>query len=250
MSDLDPLLREAMASVKRPIDARPSISDVHRRARRHNRRRMAATAGAVACTGVAAAALVIRRDATDLTTSSQPESAEQAVAEEIPPTTYMLLGTTTSVYGLSEMTVRSSTVWDALWNARFDPSGAALAIEPADQAAADVMPTPEQFGCTSDECRMMFTYVVWHEIARTLGFGDVRHMQEMNPAIDFSQPPREGDVVQTAYSSFSEPPQTTIYAPAPGTSTSPTTTYLVSDDPPIFTTTTSVGQIGTTTTPG
>ncbi len=250
MSDLDPLLREAMASVKRPVDARPSISDVHRRARRHNRRRMAVTAGAVACTGVATAALIIRRDATDLTPSSQPESAELAVAEEIPSTTYMLLDTTTSVYGLSEMTVRSSTVWDALWNSRFDPSGAALAIEPADQAAADVMPTSEQFGCTSDECRMMFTYVVWHEIARTLGFGDVRHMQEMNPAIDFSQPPREGDVLQTVYPSFPESPQTTIYITAPATSTTTPTTNLVFEDPSIFTTTTAVGQIGTATTPG
>ncbi len=245
MSDLDPVLRDAMASVKHPVDARPSISDVHRRARRHNRRRMAATAGAVACTGVATAALIIRRDATDLTTSSQPGSAEQAVAEEIPPTTYMLLGTTTSVYGLSDMTIRSSTVWDALWNARFDPSGAALAIEPADQAAADVMPTPEQFGCTSDECRMMFTYVVWHEIARTLGFGDVRHMQEMNPAIDFSQPPREGDLLHAAYLSFSEPPQTTIYITAPNT----TTTNVAFEDPSIFATTTSVGQIDSTVTP-
>ena len=70
MNDIDPLLHEAMANVKGPVDLHPSVSDVHRRARRHYRRRMVATAGAVACTGVATAALIIRRDSTSLSVSS------------------------------------------------------------------------------------------------------------------------------------------------------------------------------------
>ena len=41
MNDIDPLLHEAMANVKGPVDLHPSVSDVHRRARRHYRRRMA-----------------------------------------------------------------------------------------------------------------------------------------------------------------------------------------------------------------
>ena len=45
---------------------------------------------------------------------------------------------------------------------------------------------------TSGECGAMFTYVVWHEITKTIGFGDVVEMQAMNPAIDFSAPPVEG----------------------------------------------------------
>ena len=243
MSDLDPLLREAMASVKRPIDTRPSISDVHRRARRHGRRRMTATAGAVACTGVATAALIIRRDATEPTTGSQPASDEQVVVETpFPTTTFALFGTTTSVYGLSDLTIRSSTVWDALWNARFDPSGAALVIEPADQAAADVMPTPEQFGCTSDECRAMFTYVVWHEIGKMLGVGDVATLKEVNPSIDFSQPPREGDVLHACCAFTTD---TTVYVTMPST----TTTTIMFESTPTPTTT-AVGQIDSTTTPG
>ena len=67
MTDLDPLLHEAMARVRGPVDARPSLTDVRRRARRHNRRRMTATVGVVACTGVATAALIIRRDSAGTT---------------------------------------------------------------------------------------------------------------------------------------------------------------------------------------
>ncbi|HEY4608301.1 MAG TPA: hypothetical protein VIH06_03835, partial [Ilumatobacteraceae bacterium] len=96
------------------------------------------------------------------------------------------------------LTIEPSTVWDALFNARNDPAGAALAIQPADQAAADVMPTPEQFGCTTPECQAMYTYVVWHEIAKQLSFADVAGMQGSNPTIDLSQPPREGDVLRSA----------------------------------------------------
>ena len=65
MNDLDPLLHDAMARVRGPVDARPSLTDVRRRARRRNRRRMTATVGVVACTGVATAALIIRRDSTE-----------------------------------------------------------------------------------------------------------------------------------------------------------------------------------------
>ena len=61
------------------------------------------------------------------------------------------------------------------------------------------MPTPEQFGCTSAECRAMFTYVVWHELAKKAGFGgDVVAMKAFNPAIDFSIPPVAGAVLHHA----------------------------------------------------
>jgi hypothetical protein len=70
------------------------------------------------------------------------------------------------------------------------------------------MPTPEQFGCTTAECRAMYNYVVWHEIAVQLGFSSVQQMQDTNPTLDVSQPPREGEVVQSIFGSA--PPQTTI----------------------------------------
>ena len=209
MTDLDPMLREAMARVSGPVNARPSLGDVRRRARRHNRRRMAVTAGVVACTGVATTALIIRRDSAGSSATGQSDSADAPVAS----TLYQpgANQTTTTSYGLPTMTITSSSVWDALWNARYDPAGAALTIEPADQAAADVMPTPEQFGCTSDECRAMYNYVIWHEIARQLGFADVSTMQRFNPTIDFSQPPHEGDVLQSAYSSLVFPTTSNFY---------------------------------------
>ena len=207
MIDIDPLLHDAMARVRGPVDARPSLTDIRRRARRHNRRRMAATAGVVACTGVATAALIIRRD------SAAPSTAGSATVDAVDagPTSTVYIPSdlsTTTTFGLPAMTVTASAVWDALWNARFDPSGVGLVVAPADQAAAGVMPTPEQFGCTAPECRAMYNYVIWHEFAIELGFSDVRQMQSANPAIDFSQPPRAGAVLQSAYSSFSVPSST------------------------------------------
>ena len=47
----------------------------------------------------------------------------------------------------------------------------------------------------------MFNYVVWHEIAVELGFSSIQQMQAMNSRIDFSQPPQEGDVVQSIFAS-------------------------------------------------
>jgi hypothetical protein len=207
MTDLDPLLRDAMARVRGPVNARPSLTDVRRRARRHNRRRMAATAGLVACTGVATAAVIIRRDSIDPVASSQSEPLDGGATS----TVYEpgVFGSTTTMYGLPTMTVTASAVWDALWNARYDPAGAALVVEPADPADTSEMPTPDQFGCTSDECRAMFNYVVWHEIAKELGFPDVRSMQDANPNIDFSVPPVDGDVLQTI-SSIVDGPTTSM----------------------------------------
>jgi len=200
MTDLDPLLHDAMASVRGPVDARPSLTDVRRRARRHNRRRMTATVGVVACTGVATAGLIIRRDSADTST------AGSAVDNPSPSTLFdPSQASTTTTFGLPAMTISPSTVWDALFNARFDPSGSGLVVEPADQGAADVMPTPEQFGCASPECSAMFTYVVWHEVAVELGFSSVRQMQDANSGIDFSQPPLAGDVVQSIFGSATEP---------------------------------------------
>ncbi len=217
MTDLDPLLREAMASVRGPIDARPSLGDVRRRARRRNRRRMAVTAGVVACAGVATTALIIRRDSpgTAATTGSEPvDSAVTASTRYMPGANE----TTTTGYGLPTMTITPSSVWDALWNAHNDPSGVAVMVAPPDQDAAQRMPTPEQFGCTTNECRAMFTYVVWHEIARTIGFFDVSSMQAANPGVDFSRPPVEGSVLQTVYSEAVTP--TTSSPPRPRSSAS------------------------------
>ncbi len=145
--------------------------------------------------------------------------------------------------------VDPSLVWNALSYLQFDPSAAGLAY-PTDGVDVDQMPTAEMFGCVTAECGAMFNYIVWHEIARALGFYDVQQMQSMNSGIDFAQLPREGDVLQSVFGGFGGPPQTTIYITAPATSTTTTTANAVLEDPSISTTTTVVGQIGTTTTPG
>jgi hypothetical protein len=219
MNDIDPLLHDAMANVKGPVDLHPSVSDVHRRARRHHRRRMVATAGAVACTGVATAALIIRRD-TGVSVSSATDSSD-LVDGGVPSTTYPAFGETTTLYLPAETTIQASLVWDALSNLQSDPSAAGL-IYPAD-AAIDQMPTADMFGCSTQECGAMFNYVVWHEIARVLGFADVQQMYLTNSGIDFRQPPRAGDVLQSVFSSFGAPPTTTIEA-------SPTTTIVGGDN--------------------
>ncbi|HEY0519887.1 MAG TPA: hypothetical protein VGC84_10385, partial [Ilumatobacteraceae bacterium] len=203
MNDIDPLLHDAMARIRGPVDARPSVTEVRRRARRHNRRRMTATVGVVACTGVASAALIIRRDSlgTSTVASVRPESND---ANAVASTVYLPADApTTTSFGLPALTITPSAVWDALWNARNDPSGAQFIVAPADQAAADVMPTPDQFGCSSPECRAMYNYVVWHEIGVQLGFSSVQQMQDVNPEIDFSQPPHAGDVVQSIFGDVS-----------------------------------------------
>ena len=208
MNDLDPLLREALARVERPVDLHPSISDVRRRARRHNRRRMVATAGAVACTGVATAALIIRRDSTDPAAIDQSDSTEQPalpIGEYTTTIAAGLFGPTTTMIP-AQRTIDASFVWAVLSNLQNDPSAAGLVwVYPADTPNVDQMPTAENFGCSTEECRAMFNYIVWHELARSLGFFDVQQMQSMNSGIDFSQLPREGDVLQTAYSAFIEP---------------------------------------------
>jgi hypothetical protein len=122
------------------------------------------------------------------------------------------------------LTITPSSVWTALYSARYDPAGTALAIGPADQAAGDLMPTPEQFGCTSTECRAMYTYVVWHELAKMVGFGgDVVGMQAANPSIDFSLPPVEGAVLLMPYPAAPD-------APTMSTSTSTTSPTTITCD--------------------
>jgi hypothetical protein len=214
MNDIDPLLHEAMANVKGPVDLHPSVSDVHRRARRHYRRRMAATAGAVACTGVATAALIIRRDSTSVSVSSATDSSDLVVASTVvASTTYPpFVGGSTTVPVASQTTIDAFFVWDALSNIRSDPSAAGL-VYPTDDVNSDQMPTAEMFGCTTQGCGAMFNYVVWHEIARVLGFFGAPEMQEMNPGIDFGQLPRAGDVLQCIDSSYAGGlPATTIPA--------------------------------------
>ena len=207
MNDIDPLLHEAMANVKGPVDLHPSVSDVHRRARRHYRRRMVATAGAVACTGVATAALIIRRDSTSLSVSSATDPSGLVVAS----TTYPpFVEGRTGVEVASRTTIDVFFVWDALSNIRSDPSAAGL-VYPTDDVDSDQMPTAEMFGCTTQGCGAMFNYVVWHEIARVLGFSGVQEMQEMNPSVDFAQLPHAGDVLQWVDSSYAGGlPATTI----------------------------------------
>ena len=222
MNDIDPLLQEAMARVKRPVDLHPSVSDVHRRARRHYRRRMAATAGAVACTGVATAALIVRRDSTDFSASS-PAGSSDVVA-----TTYPVdFGGSTTTFVIPQQTIDASFVWDALSNVQFDPSASGL-VYPASSVNVDVMPTAEMFGCTTQECGAMFNYIVWHEIAHVLGFFDLQQMQGMNSGIDFGQPPHTGDVLQSVYSSYAGGlPATTSSVPCCETPAS--TIYILGD---------------------
>ncbi len=206
MTDLDPMLREAMARVRGPLNARPSLTDVRRRARRHNRRRMTMTAGVVACTGVATAALIIRRDSTGSSAVGVAEDTTFPAA--VTPTTIYLpadLGsTTTSMDGPIQVVVDPQFVWDALAKGD-DPSGIESIFEPVEPSDTSVMPTPEQFGCATDQCRAMFNYIVWHEIARVLSFRDLPAMQDMNPAVDFTQLPKEGDVLLTSLYSAAEP---------------------------------------------
>ncbi len=206
MTDLDPLLREAMARVEGPIDARPSLTDVRRRARRRTHRRMAVVGSALACTGVATAALVIRRDG--LGSPAAGISADASSPEPTPTTVYAPAGIfpTTSVFGAPTLTITASVVWDALWNARYDPSGAGREIGPVDQAAADVMPTAQQFGCTSGECA---SDVHLRRLARDRQDHRLRRSRRdagSEPGIDFSAPPVEGAVLQTPYSPVVVPP--------------------------------------------
>ena len=210
MNDLDPLISEAMARVKHPSDPRPSITDVHRRARRSNRRRMTATVGAVACTGVATAALLIRRDSdnTRVATSADTDGVDGAFASYPPVTTFPLgpQPTTTMVPPQPvQQTIDPSFLWNSLSLLQDDPSATGLVYPPTESIDVDAMPTAEMFGCTTDECGAMFNVIVWHEIAACLGFFDVTQMQGMNPGIDFSQLPRSGDVLQSVVSSFIGP---------------------------------------------
>jgi hypothetical protein len=220
MNDLDPILREAMARVHHPVDLRPSLRDVRRRARRHGRRRMAATAGALACTGVATAALIIRRDSGNASTSMLQDDASTTIS----PTTTMFLGfpQTTIYLGSTPppaFTVDSSLVWEALQIASQDPSGSAL-IPPDLTRNPDETPTPEMFGCTTTQCDAMFNYIVWNAIANRLGFQDVVAMQAFNPGVDFTQLPREGDVLQSA-----------LYGIGPDGSVLPTSTTTTTTSP-------------------
>jgi hypothetical protein len=227
MNDIDPLLHEAMARVKGPVDLHPSVSDVHRRARRHYRRRMAATAGAVACTGVATAALIVRRDTTSVSVSTAPDSSELGDLS-LTSTTYLPFGGSTTTVVAPQQTIDASFVWDALSNVQFDPSASGL-VYPASSVNVDVMPTSEMFGCATQECGAMFNYIVWHEIAHVLGFFDISQMQGMNPGVDFGQPPHTGDVLQSVYSSYlgglpaTTIPASTIVIPDDNVNETPTT---------------------------
>ena len=218
MNDIDPLLHEAMAKVKGPVDLHPSVSDVHRRARRHYRRRMVATAGAVACTGVATAALIIRRDTASVSVSSATDPTEGDA--NVSPTTYAPFVGSTTIVVPSLQTIDASFVWGALANIQSDPSAAGL-VYPSDSVNVDTMPTAEMFGCATQGCGAMFNYVVWHEIAHMLGFFDVAQMQGVNNGIDFGQPPHAGDVLQSAYPPYEGGVPTTIVEFPPAAVTTP-----------------------------
>jgi len=208
MSDLDPLISEAMARVKHPTDARPSISGVHRRARRSNRRRMTATVGAVACTGVATAALMIRRDSDSTRTlaSGQPDATDAGIALTATPAGF------DSHHDPADPAVgaphdRCAPGLGCPRESGSRPVGNADGTRPRSrQCRPGQMPTAKMFGCTTDACATLFNYVVWHQIASMLGFFDVQQMRDMNSGIDFSLLPQEGEVLQTVYSSFAGPP--------------------------------------------
>lgn len=75
MSDHDPIdrmLDEAFRSRSVPLDVRPSVTDVHRRARRRHQRRTGATLTAVALVGVGGAvAFAVRSDGRDQLTAGE-----------------------------------------------------------------------------------------------------------------------------------------------------------------------------------
>lgn len=232
MNDLDPLLRDAMASVRRPVDARPSLTDVRRRARRRNRRRTGVVAGALACTGVAATALIVRRD-TSSPSAGVAESADGSTLGSVgestlTPTTLAYVPVSmypTTVPGLSTRTIDASLVWSALQYLRNDPTAAGFVLPPQDSSSTDQMPTDDVLGCSTDSCRAMFPFVVWHAVALYVGYGgDVWAMQAANPNVDFSVAPVEGVVLQTPYQSEVIP--TTINP----TSVPITTTTMLADN--------------------
>lgn len=194
MTDLDPLLHEAMARIRGPVNARPSLVDVRRRARRRNQRRVGLTAGALACAGLATTVVVVRSGATHpgaVSHKTQPSATAPGAATPNAATP------TSTIYPAPTLTIDPASVWYALRSARVDPSGVALDMRPADLAAAKLMPTPQQFGCATEPCLTLYNYVLWHEMARLLGFLDVYGLQGANPEVDFSQPPHEGDVLRS-----------------------------------------------------
>ena len=120
-------------------------------------------------------------------------------------------GSTTTVFGLPALTITPSKVWDALFNARYDPSGAGLVVEPADQAAADVMPTAEQFGCSDGRVpgNVQLRRLA-RDRRRNSASAPSDRCRTINPTIDFSQPPRDGDVVQSIFGSSAETATTVV----------------------------------------
>jgi hypothetical protein len=233
MTDLDDTLRAAMRTARRPIDTRPSLSDVRRRARRRNRRRMTAVAGSLGVLGVAATGLALRREG-----PSHQLSLDDGT--DVPSTTLNFDSMPTTTLGVMEsspITITPTMVWDAL---------GAIGIHPADETAAAAMPTPEQTGCTGDACRPMFAYVVWNEIARSLGFGDAQSLASANPNLDLATPPVDGQTLQMG--GFVPVPTTVIVGTAPATTvlseTAPATTAPASEGEGGATTTTNVSFDG------
>ena len=109
MSDHDPidrLLDEAFRSRPIPLDTRPSMIDVHRRARRRHHRRTGATLGAVALVGVGGAvAFAMRSDGRDQLAAGEGDLGT--------PTTYvcdttMFVGTTVPVNTLPPFTTTTT----------------------------------------------------------------------------------------------------------------------------------------------
>lgn len=76
MTDLDPLLREAMSSVPGPVNTMPSLSDVRRRVRRHNRRRATAMVGAVGVPSLLGVALLLRHQGSVTGTAAGADPTE------------------------------------------------------------------------------------------------------------------------------------------------------------------------------
>ena len=191
MTDLDPLLHDAMAT-RSWAGERPTIAD--RRASPGAPPQppaMTATVGVVACTGVATAALIIRRDSGSGTASvsaaADSTPGGRHSADDVPARGHGVA--TTTVFGLAGHDDHASGGVGCVVERPLRPLGRGSRRSGAvDQTAADVMPTAEQFGCSSPECEAMFNYVVWHEIANPARIRlDVVRCRTANPSIDFSQ---------------------------------------------------------------
>jgi hypothetical protein len=206
MTELDPLLREAMARVSHPVAPRPSISDIHRRARRHNRRRMTAMAAALACTGAATTALIIRRDAAG-TAAGVPggNSTTTNSAPALNPSTTWY-GSPTSIYSSfpigqsvpEAVEVTAELLGEAVFAAD-EAAPFSVGQVLTDQQISDLVEYVRSFvdgGWNGGDGQpvLMRASLLWSAIGSYFGLS-FDELTAMNPGVNFANPPQRGEVI-------------------------------------------------------